>query len=1352
MKQDIRLYLAGERADLTSDPKILFNYKITDTQNPTAVKNNFTKSITLEGTDNNNAIFGEIYDLSRIQTYGTGNYSGAYFNPLRKAEFALYIDSELYEKGYFKLTEITKTLGKVSYSITLYGGLGEFLYNLEENKAGSKLEFKDLKIVSNHNESTPVPDLGFIISKETVRDAWNNINSYSSKYSTINFAPCYNGLPEDFSSDTTLINMKGKPFTMGNITGITSEGGWAKGVSSRDMTEWETRDLRSYLQRPVLRVKNLIESCCLPENNGGFEVKLDPHFFDYSNPYYTDAWLTCGMIKDIQGTDDSSDATTITGATIEPGSWLDKPKYYNVETNADFSEFSNLSMDLEVNYIPDEETTAPALYTSNYTTIDNNFTLQTRFVYDYYRYYSAIVIQLVAYDELGNVVATSAAYQLMSEVKGHTQPDFTKQIDTKSVPIPEWKTLYGYFKKTETGYTWCDMSGKPQKINFRFPSNTSFYSLKLRYQRPYETANRWTGLFKGKMETTSSSGGEYFWPSTTRQVKGNHALSYYTDWGVRASQALEISDFKATATRYGGFLSGKEISQDRILTLGVTPASFLLSYIKLFGLHIWKDPVDKIIYIMDRDTYYKRDEIVDIQEFIDRGKAMKITPQVAQTKWYDFNTEQNESEANEQYNEKWGTDFGLQRVNTSYDFDAGTNNVYEGDFKGAIQVLESSHYYNNDYEQWPVFIYNGFTLTTYRYSDTTLEGTEQTVNTQTGVNIYPFNDKYAGFDLFDKPQFHTADNSASDGAMSLLFFNGFEATTSTTAGGIRYFLTDDIEEMVVRNAKQPCWILTESETDKAGNKIGIEINSLPHFSRYKIYKSNGYITHSWDFGRTQETYIPNSVLTEGSSIYERCWKNYIADMYDTNGRILSCYCLIRGQVNPEWLRRFYYFDNSIWRLNTIKEYNPGAYQTTMCEFLKVQDVENYALSKISNDPITKFYLPGYVETGTKQTEFTYSRYYTIPNNVSSVTVDIEVQDGGVWYFGDGSGGYYGVTYDDGTAQYFPYDQLTESGNDKGYGTTREVFNIGANTSESGRTFIFNIVIYGSSGDYWYYIYLRQEAVAVGSITAKRFAGAGNVRGEGGTVLLTVTSSSPWTASTPYNYTTLDRTTGPSGSTTVQMAVTQNNRSDSTRLCRINFVNAEGGTYTFNIHQNPYGAIVDLEFNSDTRYFDSYTGGTINGNVACPTALTSWEVITCPEWITVSPESGETGVTQLTLTASANPDSVERSADVTVLAGGQTSTIQFSQPGAPGEGIKITLSSYNFDAVGGQYRGTIYSSEDGWRLSYSNWLLPSVTSGNAGTTNIILNVAANSTGYGRLGYLQATSANYSDNVSLIQDQY
>ena len=40
---------------------------------------------------------------------------------------------------------------------------------------------------------------------------------------------------------------------------------------------------------------------------------------------------------------------------------------------------------------------------------------------------------------------------------------------------------------------------------------------------------------------------------------------------------------------------------------------------------------------------------------------------------------------------------------------------------------------------------------------------------------------------------------------------------------------------------------------------------------------------------------------------------------------------------PYWLRRFYWFENSIWRLNEIKDFDPSSFDTTKMEFIKVQD-------------------------------------------------------------------------------------------------------------------------------------------------------------------------------------------------------------------------------------------------------------------------------------------------------------------------------------------------------------------------------------------------------------------------------
>ena len=72
-------------------------------------------------------------------------------------------------------------------------------------------------------------------------------------------------------------------------------------------------------------------------------------------------------------------------------------------------------------------------------------------------------------------------------------------------------------------------------------------------------------------------------------------------------------------------------------------------------------------------------------------------------------------------------------------------------------------------------------------------------------------------------------------------------------------------------------------------------------------------------------------------------------MYDVNTRKLECYANINTDGKPwaYWLRRFYWFENSLWRLNKITDLNMSSFNTTKMEFIKVQDMTNYELSAIT---------------------------------------------------------------------------------------------------------------------------------------------------------------------------------------------------------------------------------------------------------------------------------------------------------------------------------------------------------------------------------------------------------------------
>ena len=166
MKYPVRLFLGNQEVEFSTPPDIRFNYSETEMTNPTIIKNTYSKTITIEGTKHNNSIFGHFYDMQRIQGYD-GRTMGSSFNPLVKTDFTLYYNSSIYESGYFKLDEVRRNNNNIEYDISLFGGLGDFFYNLSFREDGTPMELSDLIFEHEVNGG----NLDFKINKETVKDA-----------------------------------------------------------------------------------------------------------------------------------------------------------------------------------------------------------------------------------------------------------------------------------------------------------------------------------------------------------------------------------------------------------------------------------------------------------------------------------------------------------------------------------------------------------------------------------------------------------------------------------------------------------------------------------------------------------------------------------------------------------------------------------------------------------------------------------------------------------------------------------------------------------------------------------------------------------------------------------------------------------------------------------------------------------------------------------------------------------------------------------------------------------------------------------------------------------------------------
>lgn len=70
------------------------------------------------------------------------------------------------------------------------------------------------------------------------------------------------------------------------------------------------------------------------------------------------------------------------------------------------------------------------------------------------------------------------------------------------------------------------------------------------------------------------------------------------------------------------------------------------------------------------------------------------------------------------------------------------------------------------------------------------------------------------------------------------------------------------------------------------------------------------------------------------------------DLYDVDTKVVKASVRLNGKPNPSWLRRYYWWDNALWVINSITDWNVSSFDTTEVEFIKVQDTNNYKLTRI----------------------------------------------------------------------------------------------------------------------------------------------------------------------------------------------------------------------------------------------------------------------------------------------------------------------------------------------------------------------------------------------------------------------
>lgn len=906
MKRNISLYIGGAKVDLSNDSLILYNYTAEQLSNPTIVKNEYSQQITLQGTERNNRIFGGIFKLDRNQLYtNTNNATGVNFDASRKTAFVVYDGDDVVESGYVKLDNVKNTNGKITYSISLYGGLGSFFYGLSYDNEGNPLTLASLDFGE---------DLSFNINAQNITDAWRVLNGGATiaKWQILNFAPCYNGYPEDFAKDKVILRAD----NAGLQTSVTEDGktyttqnGYVIAQLERDYTALEMQDFRSYLQRPILSVKKMIEAICNPANNGGYTVELDPLFFNDNNPYWARLWMSLPMFSSLPKQSERVEQIDVDYI----GDYrFDSETTYDVITAGSFG--NEATIDIKIGMQAEVGITNPPqrLYMSS-TGVDPNDMTGKRDV----QYF--IFAEVVAMS--GSTIVGGAPVMMFQTAL----PDgkFNVWTPQQVANLTGYAPLY-----PSSGYNTNLFDGT---FDLRGEFDALFTNEASNLINGEGVTNVSCNVTVVRVETYTDADDNVI--DYEHSFEGLQLFTSQTDTGSNVEVGLAPTAVGTFTQRTStNIRSGALITQKMLLNSEKTPAQYLISYCKLFGLTFLADKVGKKISIMARNTLYGDSDVIDLTDKIDTGKEIALTPFVFETKYYNMGYGDVKGQYAEVYKETYNTDYGDKKINTGYEFDSQTKELLtDNAYNAVVEVLEKSKAFVNVTTSGGKIVPAAF-LDGGQYTLRTADGDTKEIDIpvpNSNSSLVYFNDDFPTYDLFSKAQFHEAENKPLDMTDVLLFFQGV-ADVSVKYPSLR--VTDDTGEMTVLNEGESCWLWRAST---------FIVSQLPMFGRY-MWNNAGEITHSIDFGTPKELDMPQVVHPENVAVYPRFWQSYISDRYDVNSRVMTAYVDLSGLVvDRNLLRRFFYYEGALWVLNKIINYSITSYDRTQCEFVKVIDIDNY---------------------------------------------------------------------------------------------------------------------------------------------------------------------------------------------------------------------------------------------------------------------------------------------------------------------------------------------------------------------------------------------------------------------------
>lgn len=651
----LRLFLENHEIELNENVQVAITKQFEDITNPTAIINDWSKTVKIPGSANNDKIFGHIFNIDRLIVGGNNSLMGIYFDPYKKIDFRLQWGSTIIMTGYAKMTDVVKSKNKSYYNITLNGELGKVFQEMKKITFDRNTDDQNYLIEGEKYVSEK-------INKELVHKTWNNAPDLTSPlrkigdtgykvYDIIGFAP-NNAYDDNFDysiyeKGTETIKftdtLEGENEVFKTATGVGADEILKDGITPRGIGEF-----RSYLQLPYIYFNKLFNIFIEKAKEiTGYDIILDDNWFNPKNIFWSKLVY---MLKKFQ-TKESANAVT-DPITTEISNVIQS--WYPVG--------SPLSRD------PGWTKEKYLIFTFyNGTTQISNFPIPD-------------VINNVLNIQIDDIVLYVANFKGPTGMNPNNPLLLTLTISGDSVFEQKYVFLPAGYNTWSADPTAIVLNYVKFENNYLYLPKIDLYAYVDR--NTFGSSVKIGGKFKFYSEANPTIGG-------TVTAGGN------TDSTIRLNYAnsvglVNINSFTDT------FRSNTNFTLNELWDNQHNVFTEILNYCKMFRIMVLVNYFDKTITFKHYKDYFDKYTIEDWTNKLDLSRDYTIKPLTFENKYVLFNYEDVDTELNNQYKTKYGLNYGELKLTTDYNFNDDKKDLFKG-VKPSIAYTDPILSWNNLY-------------------------------------------------------------------------------------------------------------------------------------------------------------------------------------------------------------------------------------------------------------------------------------------------------------------------------------------------------------------------------------------------------------------------------------------------------------------------------------------------------------------------------------------------------------------------------------------------------------------------------------------------------------------------------